>query len=241
MSPFLCSRHGVKSYTRASKAIHTRIKERGLFAADELAKVSVDRPKRSYTTWASRADIAPTIQLEEDASRTLHIKRLPDIPIFERTLAFVCPECLDELLVRSEREPRNPVSKEQAFDTAPIAATAIASDTCLRCKHHGFVFPTRSSYSISFAIDSNGVISARDVLQLSRHDKKHTSVYWFDTAFIHHTLNLDVDVPADRARLAESPLVDLLSRHGTRVCRRCLADLLQRSGIQSESAPGAMA
>lgn len=241
MGLFLCSRHGAKGYTRASKDIHTRIKERGLFAPDELTKVSVDRPKRSYAVWASRADIAPTIHLEEDISCALHIRRLPDIPVFERVLAFVCPECLDELLVRSGLEPKSPVSKEQAFDTSPIAATATASEGILRCKHHGLVFPTKSSYSISFAINSRGVIRARDILEVSRHHEKHTSVYWFDAAFINHTLTLDVGVPAERRRLADSQLVDLLLRHGAPVCRHCLAGLLQRSDFQSESALGTMA
>lgn len=233
-SRVLCSRHGFKAFTRASQTISDRIKTRGQFASNELIKVSVDRFKRSYQVWSDRSGVVEQVNSAKVTDGIVHLKAPQEIAMFERSLVFVCPDCLNELLVRSGETPDAATQRERAFDMSPIAGGAQLSDAVLACKFHGIVFPTRSSPLISSAIDKLDALDAADLVRILVASEARETEYWIDSKFAEDVLHVDLSSPANSYHLHEKEAIDALLDHSEKVCRQCLKHLLQRSGVKQQ-------
>ena len=230
----LCSRHGFMAYTRASQAVATRINERGQFESGEIAKVSLDRPRRQYTVWMHQSEIEAHAATVTRRDHVCHVEAFPEIAALERLLVWVCPACLDELLVRSGEQPTTPTSLQQALDKSVVAAGAEVSDNIIQCGVHGLVFPTRSSFEIADAIDKQGILQLDRLVKVVVPSALNQSVFWFDVDFLTEKLEWDVKHAPAEIRLEERSVVDKILFAGVRVCRRCLADLLKRSAANSK-------
>ena len=234
MSRVLCSRHGLQGFTRASQAVRDRLKTRGEFTRHELVRVSLERIKRSYQVWATQAEVAACVNSAEVADGIVRVKVPREIASFEKVLVYVCPECLNELLVRSGEEPNAPTSRERAFDTAPIAEGAYVDDPLATCRIHGIVFPVTSSPVIASAIETGDPLDASSLVKVIATSRGRESVHWFDSKFITALLGIHADSVLRVDRQADQQAVDSLFDHGKRVCKACLRDLLQRSGIMRQ-------
>ena len=206
----LCSRHGIIGYTRASQAVAARMSERGRFKSGEILRVSLDRPRRSYSVWMAQSEvgaIAPTATLSDGVC---HVTGFPEIAALERLLVAVCPSCLDELLVRSDDQPATPISRDQAFDESVVAAGAEVGENIIRCAVHGLVFPTRSSPKIASAIDERGTVHMDRLIRVVVPSDRHESEFWFDVDFLTKMLGKDVDNALTLIRLEDRTTVDRL-------------------------------
>lgn len=231
-SRVLCSRHGFKAYTRASQAIGDRIKTRSQFASNELIKVAVDRVKRSYQVWSDRSALVEYANLANLSDGVLHLNVPQEIAAFERSLVPVCPDCLNELLVRSGETPDAATSREQALDMSPIAVGAQLGDAVLACRYHGIVFPTRSSPLVSSAIERLDAVDAANLVRILVTSGARQTEYWVDSEFAENVLHIDLSSPEKSYHLEDKESIDALLDRSEKVCRQCLKDLLQRSGIK---------
>ena len=232
-SKTLCTRHGLKTYTRASQAIATCMKERGRFSSGELAKVSLDRPRRKYAVWTHQSELKMYAEGATRCDHVHHVQAFPEIAALERLLVWVCPACLDELLVRSGEQPTIPTSHREAFDEAVVAAGAEVDENIIKCEVHGLVFPTRSSFAIAAAIDNHGTVPLTRLAKVVVPSPRHLSEFWFDVDFLAEQLGRDFRNTWNAIRLDDRSAVDKLLFAGVRVCRHCLGDLLQRSAAIS--------
>lgn len=200
-SPRLCPRHGFQGYIESSKAVDACAGARGQFAAGQLFKVSLDRPKRSREVWMHRAELAEYAHLITYAGKTAHLKDFPSIAAIERSLVPACPRCLDELLVRSGEQPLQVTSRESAFDTSLVAGDANVSEQVLSCPVHGLVRPKRTSPQIANAIESGGTLPGSPLIKTILASDKHENVLWFEADYLHKRLGPGIDLTSSTYRL----------------------------------------
>ncbi|MCA8101406.1 hypothetical protein [Burkholderia contaminans] len=231
MSPTLCARHGVRPFTVAAKRIGDRIRERGRFEPDELVRVSLDRPKRSYVVWMTRADLDEHAVTANHVDGVAHVTELRKFALLERACEHVCPDCLDELLVRSGEQPYSPTPVSRAFDTAIVADNATVSGPLVRCDIHGIGFGSCTSPAMVAVIDRREPLPHGRPIKVVVVSPKAENEFWFDEAFLRRLLGEDVDFASGihRMELGERSLHLLES--GESVCRYCLEDWLRRNEI----------
>lgn len=231
-SPTLCARHGVRPFISAAKRIGDRIRERGRFEPDELVRVSLDRPKRSRAAWMTRADLDEHAVVAIHVDGVAHVTELRKFALLDRACEYVCPDCLDELLVRSGEQPHSPTPVSRAFDTAIVADNATVSGPLVRCDIHGIGFGSCTSPAMAALIDrSDALPHGRPIIKVVVVSPKAENEFWFDEAFLRRSLGEDADLSSGIYRMeSDDRSLDLLES-GTSVCKHCLRDWLQRNGI----------
>jgi hypothetical protein len=231
-SPRLCPRHGFQGYIESSKAVDACVGTRGQFAAGQLVKVSLDRPKRSREVWMHRVELGEYAHLITYAGKTAHLKDFPSIATIERSLVPVCPRCLDELLVRSDEQPLEVTSRESAFDTSLVAEDANVSDNVLSCPVHGLVRPKRTSPQIANAIESGGTLPSSPLIKTILASDKHENIFWFEADYLHKRFGPGIDLTSSTYRLKRGEEGETLLEGAARVCPVCLHDFLIRNGVE---------
>ncbi|WP_155646080.1 hypothetical protein [Burkholderia diffusa] len=231
MSPTLCARHGVRPFTVASKRIGDRIRERGRFGREELVRVSLDQPKRSQIKWMTRADLDEHAVEASHVGGVAHVTELRKIALLDQACEPVCPDCLDELLVRSGEQPHSPTPASRAFDTAIIAENATVSGPLVKCGIHGIVFGSCTSPDMAALIDLRDTRPPGPVVKVVVVSPKAENEFWFDEAFLRRSLGADVDLSDGVYRMESGERSLLLLESGKSVCRHCLKDWLRRNGL----------
>ncbi|WP_133116886.1 hypothetical protein [Paraburkholderia acidicola] len=217
----------------ASKRIVACINTRGQFAPGELVKVSFDRPKRSSVAWMTRGELGEHAASATYVDKIAHITDRHAFAVLERQLVFVCPNCLDELLVRSGEQPFAPTSKEQAFDTSVVAKGVEPRGPIIKCDIHGMVFGRPTSPRIAGAIQRGDTLpDARLIRVITVSSTKHENEFWFDEAFLHQVLGSKIEIAASVCRLEDRQYVDALLDVATGVCPHEMQDFLKRSGVE---------
>ncbi|PQV44564.1 hypothetical protein B0G83_12272 [Paraburkholderia sp. BL21I4N1] len=232
MSRVLCPRHGLQANALASPNIAARISARGQFEADQLVRVSFDRPKRSREIWMDRNELADHAHLITYVGKIAHLKDFPTMAAIERSLVHVCARCMDELLVRSGEEPAAPTSLESAFDTAMVAKDANVPERDVVCPIHGVVFKKTTSPQISRAIDSREARPSSRLIKTVLVSSERESVFWFDADFLRNVLGPELDLTSSALRLDDARFRETLMAKSTAVCSVCLHDLLIRNGVE---------
>jgi hypothetical protein len=195
-----------------------------------MVRLSFDRRKRSYQIWMARVELAEYESLLTYEGKTAHLTHFATMATIERSRAYVCPRCLDELLVRSGEEPARPTSRESAFDTSAVAADAVISPNWRACTTHGLFWPQLTSRWIAEAIKSGRLLAGRRLIRTSFTDDKHGNEYWFDNVYLQKRFGSAIDSTSSTCRL-EREHSDVLFKGAARVCGSCLRDLLTRHGI----------
>lgn len=232
----LCSRHGVRSYAFASKHVEAGIKARGQFQSGKLVKISLDRRKHSKRAWVTWAELEAYLALVNVIDNVAHVTHFPAIAAIERSWVFVCPDCRDELLVRSGEPPESPTSVTQAFDTSAIAEAARVPDGTLACTIHGLVRSTRSSLLASEAIRTGSTLSNTSLIRILIAFPRSEQTHWFEADFLRRMLGENFSDASTTFRLDDAQQIDTLLMDANRVCPSCLRDLLKRSGIDQPTA-----
>ncbi|MBJ9755047.1 hypothetical protein [Burkholderia cepacia] len=232
MSPMLCARHGGRPFTVAAKRIGDRIRGRGRFEPGELVQVSLDRPKRSYVVWMTRADLDEHAVTADYVDGVAHVTELRKFALLDRACEHVCPDCLDELLVRSGEQPHSPTPVSRAFDTAIIADNATVDGPLVRCNIHGIAVGSRTSPAMAALINQRDAVPhSRLINVVVTSPKAENKFFWFDEAFLLRVLGPDIDLSTGIYRMESGDRSRHLLRGGTSVCKHCLRDWLQRNGI----------
>lgn len=231
MSPTLCPRHGVRPFTVAAKRVGDRIRERGRFEPDELVRVSLDRPKRSHVAWMTRADLDEHAVAANYVDGVAHVTELRKIALLDQACAPVCPNCLDELLVRSGEQPHSPTPVSRAFDTAIVADNATVSGPLVKCDIHGIAFGSRTSPAMAALIDRRDAVPHGRLIKVVVISPKAENEFWFEEAFLRRLLGEDVDLSSGIYRMELGDRSLHLLESGKSVCGHCLEDWLRRNGI----------
>ena len=231
MSPTLCARHGVRSFTVAAKRIGDRIRERGRFEPDELVRVSLDRPKRSHVVWMTRADLDEHAVTANHVDGVAHVTELRKFALLDRACEHVCPDCLDELLVRSGEQPHSPTPVSRAFDTAIVADNATLDGPLVKCDIHGIAVGSRTSPAMAALIDRRDAVPHGRLINVVVTSPKAENKFWFDEAFLLRVLGPDIDLATGIYRMESGERSLHLLESGKSVCKHCLKDWLRRNDI----------
>ncbi|WP_407971104.1 hypothetical protein ACJ51O_02155 [Burkholderia pyrrocinia] len=215
----------------AAKRVGDRIRERGRFEPDELVRVSLDRPKRSHVAWMTRADLDEHAVAANSVDGVAHVTELRKIALLDQACAPVCPDCLDELLVRSGEQPHSPTPVSRAFDTAIVADNATVSSPLVKCDIHGIAFGSRTSPTTAALIDRRDAVPHGRLIKVVVISPKAENEFWFDEAFLLRVLGPDIDLSAGIYRMESGDRSIHLLESGKSVCRHCLEDWLRRNGI----------
>ncbi|UOB55902.1 hypothetical protein MRS60_02005 [Burkholderia pyrrocinia] len=215
----------------AAKRVGDRIRERGRFEPDELVRVSLDRPKRSHVAWMTRADLDEHAVAANSVDGVAHVTELRKIALLDQACAPVCPDCLDELLVRSGEQPHSPTPVSRAFDTAIVADNATVSGPLVKCDIHGIAFGSRTSPTTAALIDRRDAVPHGRLIKVVVISPKAENEFWFDEAFLLRVLGPDIDLSAGIYRMESGDRSIHLLESGKSVCRHCLEDWLRRNGI----------
>ncbi|KFG92659.1 hypothetical protein GQ56_0136065 [Burkholderia paludis] len=215
----------------AAKRIDDRIRERGQFEPDELVRVSLDRPKRSHVVWMTRADLDEHAVTANHVDGVEHVTELRKFALLDRACVHVCPDCLDELLVRSGEQPHSPTPVSRAFDTAIVADNATVDGPLVKCDIHGITFGSRTSPAMAALIDQRDAVPHGRVINVVVTSPKAENNFWFDEAFLLRALGPDIDLSTGIYRMESGDRSFNLLDSGISVCKYCLRDWLQRNGI----------
>ncbi|MCA8022979.1 hypothetical protein [Burkholderia metallica] len=212
----------------AAKRIGDRIRERGRFEPDELVRVSLDRPKRSHVAWMTRADLDEHAVTANHVDGVAHVTELRKIALLDQACVHVCPDCLDELLVRSGEQPHSPTPLSRAFDTSVVADNATVSGPLVKCDIHGIGFGSCTSPAMAAVIDRREPLPHGRLIKVVVVSPKAENEFWFDEAFLHRLLGDDVDLSSGIHRMDSDEHSLHLLESGESVCRYCLEDWLRR-------------
>lgn len=217
----------------ASNRIVACVSTRGKFAPGDLIKVSIDRPGRSSVTWMTRDELGEHAASAMYVDKIAHITERPKFAPLERQWVYVCPVCVDELLVRSGEQPSAPTSEEQAFDTSVVAKGVRARRPVMRCKIHGLQHAKASSPRITGAVKRGHTLpDTRLIKVLVVSSTKYENEFWFDEAFLRQLLGSEIDITASPCRLEDRKHINMLLDAATGVCPQCMRDFLTRSGVE---------
>ncbi|WP_321881998.1 hypothetical protein [Paraburkholderia bannensis] len=218
----LCSRHGERRFERASPRIAQWIRDRGAFGAGEPVKVSLDRAKCTVAAWMTWTELREHEAVTTMVDGVAHVHALPMIAKLRGSWEPVCPDCRDELLVRSGVEPDYPTPVERAFDMSPIADNAESRQPLFACSKHGILRQRLASPAIVKAV-SRGVASlgGRSIKVIVRNTHGE-QVLWFDQALLRYALGDQIDVASGVYRIENGSEAQLLRELGWPVCGQCL-------------------
>jgi hypothetical protein len=231
----LCSRHGLRYIGSASPGVAARIGARGVFAGGELIKVSLDRPKRTAVAWMTWAELHEHKAVAHVADGVAHVRDLPMIAALRATWQKVCPDCRDELLVRSGEEPEQPTPYERAIDASAIADNAESRRPMYACNTHGISREALASPAIVKAVCRNAPsLGGRSIRVTFPHERGEYS-WWFDQALLRYALGDGIDVSTGTYRIDNEREREQMRGLCWPVCRHCLCAWLERDFTSSAS------
>jgi hypothetical protein len=224
----LCSRHGMRFFTMVSPRVAACMSPQCVFAENELVKVSLDRPRRSTAGWMTWAELHEHKAATCIANGIAHVRDLPMIAALQATWQPVCPDCRDELLVRSGVEPESPTPVERAFDSSAIADNAESRRPLFACSVHGISFEHLASPAIVKAVSRSAAsLGGRSIEIIVPNARSHRA-FWFDLALLRYAMGDDVDVSTGVYQINDTSDSELLRGLAWPVCGHCLEAWLGR-------------
>lgn len=223
-----CPRHGDRDFEPASPRVAQCIRERGTFGAGEAVKVSLDRAKQSVAAWMTWTELHEHKAVTMLAGGIAHVHALPMIATLRGSWERVCPDCRDELLVRSGAEPDYPTPVERAFDTSVVADNAYVRKPFIACRKHGILRQRLASPAIVKAISRGTASLGGRSIKVIVQDAHGEQVSWFDQALLRYALGDQIDVSNGLYRIDTESEARLLRGLGWPVCGQCLDAWLER-------------